>query len=77
MLLGMSFAWYINNTTNDTVEQFETVFGHEIGKLPDRVISSKRVRQYLTIDTDEKENIFQKTFLEYFRAKILQAEYTH
>lgn len=66
----MSFISYISVYNTDNIEHFKTLFSSEMNQLPNRCVSSKRIRNLLNIDSNEKDFIFKQTFLEYFKWKL-------
>lgn len=42
----------------------------DVSQLPDKVVSSKKLREHLIIDSVFKEKLFQRVFLNYFKLKI-------
>lgn len=66
----MSFISYILIYNTNNIEQFKTLFSKEMNQLPNKCMSSKKIRNLLCIDSNEKDFIFKQTFLEYFKWKL-------
>lgn len=68
-----TFYSYINNNKTENTCKFIRIIGsHVIEKLPETVCSSKIIYNLLRsdLDTELKQYIFKKTFMEYFKWKI-------
>jgi hypothetical protein len=65
----MTLYNYINTNSSENIIQFKKVFKNEIEKLPNKIVSSKIMMQYLNLDTDDyyKHMIFNKLYMEYFK----------
>lgn len=66
----MSFVSYISIHNTDITNNFKNLFNNEINHLPNKCLSSKRIRNILNIDSNEKDVVFKQTFLEYFKWKL-------
>ena len=65
-----TFWYYINSTQGQATENFKALFANDIEHLPNRIVSSKRLRSFLCIDTLQKQQTFQKVFMDYFKMKL-------
>lgn len=66
----MSFVSYISMINTPNVENFKSLFYDDIFLLPDKCLSSKKIRMILNIDNCLKEDSFKETYLEYFKWKL-------
>jgi hypothetical protein len=67
----LSFYNYINNHSNDAINLFKNIFNSQIESLPDTVVSSKFLIEYLDIQSRLELDIFKNAFLDYFKYKLL------
>lgn len=67
---NLSFYNWLKKDIGASAEKFREAFRDEIQNIPQRVVSSKMLREFITIDTRVKEEIFKRAFLEYFREKL-------
>jgi hypothetical protein len=70
----LTFYSYICNNNTELTNLFTSLLGDSVmDKLPDRVCSSKAMYKILRHDLDTyfKQQLFQNTFMEYFKWKIL------
>jgi len=70
MTQEFSFKYYIENYNNITAYQFKTFFNESLEKLPNNIVSSKKLITILNINTKLKKEIFQNAFLDYFKEKL-------
>lgn len=74
MVLGaherLSFKEYIQLSDSDAVKMFRKLFRDELDKLPDKTTSSKQIRGILCVDSEAKDAVFQRAFMEYFKMKL-------
>lgn len=66
-----TFIHYIVNYSSDHIRTFLRLFKDDVEHIPNRMISSKALRHYIKIDSYEKEQSFQRVFMEYYRKKLL------
>jgi len=71
-----TFIYYINNNNTNNSTWFKNIFKDAICHIPNRVCSSKVIWNILTKYSDINNNfiktkIFQETFSEYFKWKLL------
>ena len=69
----LTFRYYLMHYNSDLINQFIHIFGENvINKLPNNICSSKTIHNLLEqdLDTNLKKNLFNKTFMEYFKLKI-------
>lgn len=69
----LTFKYYLMHHNSDLINQFIHIFGENIiNKLPNNICSSKTIHNLLEqdLDTNLKKNLFNKTFMEYFKLKI-------
>lgn len=69
----LSFYKYIINHSNDTINLFKNIFNQKIDSLPDTIVSSKYLIEYLNIQSKLELEIFKNAFLDYFKYKLLYA----
>jgi hypothetical protein len=70
---NLTFWLYLQKNSNDPkVAKFKSLFVSELDQLPNRVTSSRQLRQILKLDSIEKEYIFRNVWLGYFKTKITQ-----
>lgn len=69
----LSFYKYIINHSNDTINLFKNIFNQKIDSLPDTIVSSKYLIEYLDIQSKLELEIFKNAFLDYFKYKLLYA----
>ena len=69
----LSFYKYIINHSNDTINLFKNIFNQKIDSLPDTIVSSKFLIEYLDIQSKLELEIFKNAFLDYFKYKLLYA----
>lgn len=67
----LSFYNYIINNSNDTINLFKTIFNSQIDSLPDAIVSSKFLIEYLDIQSKLELEVFKNAFLDYFKYKLL------
>lgn len=70
VLERLSFYSWLKTEMSPAAEEFRETFRDELHNIPKRLISSKMLRDYINIDTAEKEGVFKRAFLEYFREKL-------
>lgn len=70
VLEGLSFYAWLMMDTGPLARTFVETFGEEVKGIPQKMVSSKMLRQYIKIDTVEKERVFREAFLDYFKQKI-------
>jgi hypothetical protein len=66
-----SFYNYIISNKSEPIDKFKQTFNDRFDQLPDRVVSSKSILKNLTINNKTEFKIFQNTFLEYFKYKLI------
>ena len=69
----LTFWLFIQQQHGSDIEKFKNLFGSNIDMLPHQVASSRKVRKVLNIDTIEKEIVFRKVWMEYFKTKLNEA----
>ncbi len=67
----LSFYNYINNNSNEAIDLFKNIFNSQIDSLPDAIVSSKFLIEYLDIQSKFELEIFKNAFLDYFKYKLL------
>jgi|LakMenE01Jun11ns_1017448.scaffolds.fasta_scaffold9122532_2 hypothetical protein len=70
----LTFYSYVRNNKTELTNLFQSFLDDSImGKLPDRVCSSKAIYEILhnDLDTYFKQRVFRNTFMEYFKWKVL------
>jgi hypothetical protein len=65
-----TFSYYLENYNNKTTSRFKVLIAEDLQKLPNKVTSSKQIRKYLTLDTNEKQQLFKTVYLDYFVEKV-------
>lgn len=63
------YAW-VKKNSGDEAEQFRKTFSNDIERIPQRMLSSIMIRDFITINTIYKDIVFKRTFLEYTRQKL-------
>lgn len=66
----LSFYKYITSHSNDNINIFKNIFYSKIESLPDKIVSSKYLIEYLEIQSKLEFDIFKNTFLDYFKYKL-------
>ncbi|NBP01438.1 MAG: hypothetical protein EBU90_15120 [Proteobacteria bacterium] len=66
----LTFWLYIQQQCGTDIEKFKGAFGSQIDMLPNKVVSSRTIRKVLTVDTIQKEILFRKVWMEYFKTKL-------
>jgi len=66
-----SFYNYIMSNNSEKIDKFKQTFNDRFHQLPDKVVSSKNILKNLTINNKTEFKIFQNTFLEYFKYKLI------
>jgi len=69
----LTFHQYIISNSSNTIHLFKNTFNSKIDSLPDKIVSSKFLIQYLDIQSQFEFQIFQNTFLDYFKYKLLSS----
>lgn len=69
----LTFWLFIQQQCGSEIEKFKSVFGSNIDMLPNYVASSRKIRNALNVDTIEKEILFRKIWMEYFKTKLNDA----
>lgn len=69
---SLTFASYLRKNLDCVkVRRFMNAFHDNVDSLPDVLLSSKKVRDYFTLDNPYKQQLFQEVYLDYFKTKIL------
>lgn len=66
----LTFWLFLQKHCDPSIDTFKNVFGSNIDLLPDHVTSSRKIRNLLNIDTIQKEFLFRKVWMEYFKTKL-------
>lgn len=66
-----TFMDYITNYKTENVEKFKTVFKDTYETIPNKMSSSKSIMNVLNITSGSQFFIFQRTYFEYFKFKML------
>jgi hypothetical protein len=69
----LTFHKYIISNSSNTIHLFKNTFNSKIDSLPDKIVSSKFLIKYLQIKSQFEFQIFQNTFLDYFKYKLLSS----
>lgn len=69
----LTFWLFIQQQCSSEIEKFKSLFGSNIDMLPNYVTSSRKIRNALNVDTIEKEILFRKIWMEYFKTKLNDA----
>jgi hypothetical protein len=66
----LSFYKYITSHSTNNIILFKHMFNSKIDSLPDKIVSSKYLIEYLEIQSKLEFEIFKNTFLDYFKYKV-------
>ena len=67
----LTFWLFIQQQSGSSIEKFKNMFGSNIEHLPNYVTSARKIRRALNVDTLEKDIMFRKVWLEYFKTKLM------
>jgi hypothetical protein len=64
----LTFYCYIRNYNTNNITKFIELFGNEIEKIPDKMVSSRYIIQNLNINSNTIYfTTFQNVFMDYFK----------
>jgi hypothetical protein len=64
----LTFYCYVTNYNTNNINKFLELFENRIGKIPDKIISSKYIIQILNINSNTVYfRAFQNVFMDYFK----------
>ena len=65
-----TFRDYIQNYVTENICVFKETFKNYLDRIPDQIISSKRLIQNLEINNHFDFLLFRNTYLDYYRMKL-------
>ena len=65
-----SFKYYVENYNNNEIYNFNKYFKEKIITLPNKTISSKKLMEVLSVNSDMEKLVFRSVFLKYFKEKL-------
>lgn len=68
--ISETFYNYITNNSSDNITLFRNIYQDKIYDLPDKIVSSKYLINYLKIQDTYKFKIFKDVFSDYFKYKL-------
>lgn len=71
-IASLSFYNYIQNYSTDNITKFKDYFNSRINNISPNIASSRKIRNQLNINTQNELIIFQNTFFDYFRERLLK-----
>jgi hypothetical protein len=69
----LTFYSFLQNdsNSNEQIRRFKELFADQIEELPKKVMSSRALNNYFTLDTLYKRHLFNAVFMMYFKEKML------
>jgi hypothetical protein len=68
----LTFYSFLQNDSNSNaqIRRFKELFADQIEELPKKVMSSRALNNYFSLDTLYKRNLFNAVFMMYFKEKM-------
>lgn len=67
---AFTFYTFLQNNEDEQIRRFKELFADQIEELPKKVMSSRALNHYFTLDTLYKRNLFNAVFMMYFKEKM-------